>query len=238
MTISRFGISPEIQSRGRARSRNDGVADPQPTPLLTLLTSINPPIQTQAALSTFHDPARNPTVHPRQHFQEDHLNPSERSELCREHRRTRIYDGVLLPSSRNRSNIPPVMQAENLEQRPPATPRPSFSLPIRLARQQVHSREIENTGGRHNSISGDTDALPVQNLVEEEEGEEEEEEDGLRAWKCSAWIMHHRAWRAALDPAAYDQLMRYLGMPNTPTKLDIRQTNSLAALILSRRIQT
>jgi hypothetical protein len=80
--------------------------------------------------------------------------------------------------------------------------------------------------------------LPVQNLVEEEEGEEEEEEDGLRAWKCSAWIMHHRAWRAALDPAAYDQLMRYLGMPNTPTKLDIRQTNSLAALILSRRIQT
>jgi hypothetical protein len=56
-------------------------------------------------------------------------------------------------------------------------------------------------------------ALPVQNPDEVEDG-------GLTAWCHSAWIMYHRAWRAALDPAAYDQLMRQLGMPNTPSETE------------------
>jgi hypothetical protein len=147
MITSSFGFSPDIQFRGRAPRRHDGVADPQPTPLLTPLTRINSPNSTEASLpNSAHDPKMG-AVPALQQMRAD-PNSSERSELCREHRRTRIYDGVLLPSSQNRSNIPAVMPVDNPEQRPPATPRPSFSLPIKLARQQVHSREIENTGGR------------------------------------------------------------------------------------------
>ena len=82
-----------------------------------------------------------------------------------------------------------------------------------MARQHVHSQENENNGGGQNSIFGDTGALPVQNPDEVEDG-------GLTAWCHSAWIMYHRAWRAALDPAAYDQLMRQLGMPNTPSETE------------------
>ena len=59
MITSSFGFSPDIQSRGRVPRRHDGVADPQPTPLLTPLTRINPPNPTQASLSTFHDPAHD-----------------------------------------------------------------------------------------------------------------------------------------------------------------------------------
>jgi hypothetical protein len=215
MATRSFGFSPDIPSGGRIPSRHDGVADPQPTPLLTPLTRINPPNPTQASLSAFHDPTHDPNMGsaPVNQQMRTNLNSSDRSELCREHRRTRIYHGELLLLSGNRSNIPPVMPAENLEQRPPATPRQSFSLPIRFGRQPVHSLENENIGGRQNSISGDTDALPVRNQEEEEEG-------GLRAWRHSALIMHRRAWRAALDQAAYDQLMRQLGMPNTPSEIE------------------
>jgi hypothetical protein len=191
MTTRSLGFSPDIPSGGRILSRRDGVADPQPTPLLTPLTRINPPNPTQASLSAFHHRTHDPNMGsvPVNQQMRTNLNSSDRSELCREHRRTRIYHGELLILSGNR-----------------------------LARQPVQSSENENIGGRQNSISGDTDALPVQN---------QEEEGGLRAWWHSALIMHRRAWRAALDSAAYDQLMRQLGMPNTPSETEHQANEKL-----------
>jgi hypothetical protein len=86
MATSTFGFPPGTPSRGRISSRNNGVAN-------------------------HHDPAHDPNVEAIPAHRQMRANPnsSERSELCREHRRTRIYIGELLLPSGNRSNIPAVI---------------------------------------------------------------------------------------------------------------------------------
>jgi hypothetical protein len=223
-TISNTPTAPSSQngtastSRGGTTSptgRDDDVTGPSPITPLTSSPGINPATPPQAPLSTFSDSA------PASQGMQPDISPRKLI-MSRGAPGAIIDDGLGFFAPTNQSNTPAVVPADNVEPIPPAAPRPSFSLPIRLARQHVHSQENENYSGRQNSISGDTGALPVQNPDEVEDG-------GPIAWCHSVCIMHHCAWRAALDPAAYGKLMRQLGMPNTPSETEHQANEQLGS---------